>query len=64
MPSKILKSDMLIFVLVALISCVNGQPDSDLLRLKLNFSLKFVGAAKESFAPQNSDLEDAKSGKV
>ena len=55
---------MLIFVLVALISFANGQPDSDLLRLKLNFSLKLVGAAKESLVPQNSDLEDAKSGEV
>ena len=64
MLSKILKSEMLIFVLVALISCVNGQPESDLLRLKLNFSLKFVGAAKESLVPQNSDIEDAKLGKV
>ena len=64
MPSKILKSEMLIFVLVALISCVNGQPDSDLLRLKLNFSLKLVGEAKKSLVPQSSELEDAKLGKV
>ena len=55
---------MLLFVLVALISCVNGQPDSDTLRVKLNLSLKFVGAAKEGLVPQNSDLEDAKLGKV
>ena len=62
MLNKILKSEMLIFVLVALISCVNGKPDSDTLRL--NLSLTFLGAERESLVSQSSDLEDTKLGNV
>ena len=63
-PDKMLFADMLVFALVAVISCVNGQPDSDTLNVELDVQAEIVDPVRGDLVSPNSELEKEKLGKV
>ena len=59
-----LLADMLVLALIAVISCVNGQPDSDTLSVEVDVQAEIVESVRGDLVSPNSDLEEEKLGKV